>query len=49
MKLNIVGYSIYKTKEKKPDDLLLKIDSLEIESGHVNVIKSVSGLGKTRA
>ena len=47
MKLNIVGYSIYKTKEKKPDDLLLKIDSLEIESGHVNVIKSVSGLGKT--
>lgn len=48
MKISFVDFRLYKSENRVESEELLHIPSLSFSSGHVNVIKSESGLGKTQ-
>ena len=48
MKISFVDFRLYKSENQMESKELLYIPSLSFSSGHVHVIKSESGLGKTQ-
>lgn len=48
MKISFENFHLYKSEKRIEDEELLNIPSLQFDSGKINVIKSVSGLGKTQ-
>ena len=48
MKISFENFHLYKSEKRTEDEELLNIPSLQFESGKINIIKSVSGLGKTQ-
>lgn len=48
MKISFIDFRLYKSESRIEGNELLRIPSLSVESGNINVIKSKSGLGKTQ-